>query len=59
MRREELAPREHVATLASELDRMHGGSLYRDCQTMGELTALHISTMLEIPAADNPWDSQY
>jgi hypothetical protein len=48
MRREELAPREHVVTLAKELDRMHGTSDFRDCRTMGELTAKHISALLEI-----------
>lgn len=47
MRREELAPREHVVTLAKELDRMHGTNDFRDCQTMGELTAKHISALLE------------
>jgi hypothetical protein len=48
MRREELAPREHVVSLARELDRMHNGQEYRDCKTMGELTALHVSNMLGI-----------
>jgi hypothetical protein len=48
MRREEIAPREHVITLARELDRMHGTSGFGDCQSMGELTAEHISLMLEI-----------
>jgi hypothetical protein len=48
MRREDIAPREHVVTLARELDRMHGTSGFGDCQSMGELTANHISMMLEI-----------
>jgi hypothetical protein len=48
MRREDIAPREHVITLARELDRMHGTSGFGDCQSMGELTANHISMMLEI-----------
>jgi len=48
MRREEIAPREHVITLARELDRMHGTSGFGDCHSMGELTAEHISLMLEI-----------
>jgi len=52
MRREEIAPREHVMTLAKELDRMHNSSYYRDCQSMGELTALHISKELGINPAD-------
>jgi hypothetical protein len=59
MRREELAPREHVGTLARELDRMHGGTHYSDCRTMGELTARHISNMLEISPADSAWESLY
>ena len=48
MRREDIAPMEHVITLARELDRMHGTSGFGDCQSMGELTARHISLMLEI-----------
>jgi hypothetical protein len=48
MSREELAPREHVGTLAAELNRMHGTSDFQNCRTMGELTARHICTMLEI-----------
>lgn len=46
MRREEIAPREHVITLAKELDRMHGSRDFRDCRSMGELTAEHVSLML-------------
>jgi hypothetical protein len=56
MRREELAPREHVVTLAKELDRMHGTHDFCDCQTMGELTARHITMMLEIPATETVWE---
>ncbi len=48
MRREEIAPREHVVILARDLDKMHGTSGFGDCQSMGELTAEHISLMLEI-----------
>jgi hypothetical protein len=59
MRREEIAPREHVITLAKELDRMHGTSDFADCHTMGELTARHIMTLLEIPPTDAVWESQY
>ena len=59
MRREEIAPREHVVTLAKELDRIHGTSDFRDCQTMGELTARHITMMLDIPATDAVWENQY
>jgi hypothetical protein len=48
MRREDIAPKEHVVTLARELDRMHSTSGFGDCASMGELTAKHISLMLEI-----------
>lgn len=48
MGREELAPREHVAGLALDLNRMHGTDSFTHCQTMGELTAKHISMLLEI-----------
>jgi hypothetical protein len=51
MRREDIAPREHVIALARELDRMHGTSGFGDCQSMGELTAMHISLMLDIKPA--------
>ena len=51
MRREDIAPREHVITLARELDRMHATSGFGDCQSMGELTAMHISLMLDIKPA--------
>ena len=48
MRKEELAPREHVAFLAADLAKYHHTDIFRDCQTMGELTAAHISHMLEM-----------
>jgi hypothetical protein len=48
MRREDIAPREHVITLARELDRMHATSGFGDCHSMGELTAMHISLMLDV-----------
>ncbi len=48
MRREDIAPRAHVISLARELDRMHSTSGFGDCQSMGELTAMHISLMLDI-----------
>lgn len=48
MRREELAPREHVATLAKELDRQHHTTIFSHCGSMGELTARHISHLLDI-----------
>lgn len=53
MRREDIAPRQHVVTLARELDRMHATSGFGDCKSMGELTAMHISLMLDIkPVSD-------
>ncbi len=48
MGREDIAPREHVVKLARELDRMHATSGFGDCKSMGELTAMHISMMLDI-----------
>jgi len=48
MRREDIAPVEHVGTLARDLDRMHATSGFGDCQSMGELTAMHVSMMLGI-----------
>jgi hypothetical protein len=59
MRREEIAPREHVVTLAKELDRMHGGGFYGECRSMGELTARHIFTMLGIDPNENAWESEF
>lgn len=53
MRREELAPRQHVITLAKELDRMHGTNEYQHCKTMGELTATHISKLLDIEPSES------
>ena len=50
MRREEIAPRRHVVTLARELDRIHGTHDFASCQTMGELTAKHITRMLDVPS---------
>lgn len=48
MRRDELAPRDHVMDLARDLDRFHRTSGFGDCKTMGELTAAHVSMMLDI-----------
>ena len=59
MHREELAAREHVVTLAKELDRMHGTNDFCDCQTMVEPTAKHISGMLEIEPSDAALGSPY
>lgn len=59
MRREELAPREHVVTLGRELDRQHGTDMFADCRTMGELTARHISMLLQIEPSDPNWENQF
>ena len=48
MRREEIAPHHHVVSLARELDRIHRTHDFSACQTMGELTAKHITRMLDI-----------
>jgi hypothetical protein len=48
MRRAEIAPMEHVHRLAKELNRMHDTQDFSDCQSMGELTAEHISLMLGV-----------
>jgi hypothetical protein len=48
MRREQIAPMDHVRQLALELDRMHGTKDFTDCTSMGELTANHISLMLGV-----------
>lgn len=54
MQREELAPRTHVKSLATALNRIHGANHFTDCESMGELTAKHISSMLGIePTAPN------
>ncbi|HEX5789967.1 MAG TPA: hypothetical protein VFY13_02390 [Luteolibacter sp.] len=52
MSREELAPRQHVMSLAQDLDRMHGSTEYSHCRTMGELTARHVSKLLDIEPGD-------
>lgn len=48
MRRDELSPASHVPSLAAALDRMHATSGFGDCKTMGQLTARHISVMLDL-----------
>jgi hypothetical protein len=48
MRRDELAPREHVAYLAADLAKYHHTDIFRDCRTMGELTATHVTHMLDL-----------
>jgi hypothetical protein len=58
MSREDIAPLEHVVKLAKELDRMHMTSGFGDCKSMGELTAKHISLMLDIKPLSAPWDKR-
>jgi hypothetical protein len=48
MRREDLAPRDHVASLAAGLGRIHGCGDFDGCLTMGDLTARHIARMLDL-----------
>ncbi len=48
MKREELAPREHVVRLAADLAKYHHDDVYRGCDSMGALTATHITHMLEL-----------
>ncbi len=48
MRRDPIAPEAHVRRLGADLDRMHGTTSFHLCASMGELTAEHISLMLEI-----------
>lgn len=55
MGREDIAPHAHVMRLAKELDRMHATSGFGDCKSMGELTAKHISMMLDIKPLSVPW----
>ena len=48
MQREELAPRKHVAQLATDLAKYHHTDIFRNCNSMGELTAAHITHMLDL-----------
>jgi len=48
MRRDELAPAGNLLALAHELDRMHATTGFGDCLSMGDLTAMHISLMLDL-----------
>lgn len=59
MSREDIAPREHVATLARELERMHGGGGFLECKSMGALTAKHIFHMLGLNPEDQDWDTEF
>jgi hypothetical protein len=46
MRRDAIAPEDHVRSLGADLDRMHKTTNFHLCKSMGELTAEHISLML-------------
>jgi hypothetical protein len=48
IRRDEIAPPTHARKLAAALAKYHRNDVYRDCRTMGELTATHITHMLGI-----------
>ena len=48
MRRDAIAPDAHVRTLGEDLDRMHKTTAFHLCNSMGELTAEHISLMLDL-----------
>ncbi len=49
MAREELAPPENLARLKKELSEIHKTSVFDGCESMGELTKLHIEYMLFDP----------
>lgn len=48
MKRSEICPNEHVATLAAQLDKMHGTEHFKKISSMGELTAAHINYALDL-----------
>ena len=48
MRKEDLAPKEHIEKLREELNIMHKTTQFSECNTMGELTASHIQYMLDL-----------
>ena len=48
MRKEDLAPKEHIEKLREELNIMHKTKQFSECNTMGELTASHIQYMLDL-----------
>ena len=48
MKREKIAPPEHVTALGANLDKLHGTKDFSKCRTMGELTAAHIRYMLDL-----------
>ncbi|GAA5496738.1 hypothetical protein Rhal01_02923 [Rubritalea halochordaticola] len=48
MRKSDIAPTSHLQSLAAELDRMHGTTMFSKCKSMGDLTAKHVKYMLGI-----------
>ncbi|MEJ6572000.1 MAG: hypothetical protein QNL39_08455, partial [Akkermansiaceae bacterium] len=49
MAREDLAPMENLVRLRNGLGRIHKSKVFENCQTVGELTKLHIEYMLFDP----------
>lgn len=47
MRKDSLAPEKKVAQLRHALGERYGTQAFRDCRTMGDLTATHIKLMVE------------
>ena len=43
-----ISSNEKVRRLREELSRMHGDKRFESCQTMGEITFLNISTVLDL-----------
>lgn len=48
MRKEKLAPDEHISRLANELNQIHKTDIFTECDTMGKLTETHIYYMLKL-----------
>jgi hypothetical protein len=48
MKRDSIAPMEHVRMLGENLDRLHKTKDFSKCTTMGALTAAHIRYMLDL-----------
>ena len=48
MRKEKLAPEQHIQRLISELNKIHKTDIFSECETMGELTEKHIYHMLKL-----------
>ncbi len=48
MRKEKLAPDEHIKRLANDLNRIHKTNTFSGCDTMGKLTETHIYYLLKL-----------